>query len=146
MARGGSGPVGAEINPAEWKRFLRDLKRLEPEVRKTLIKEFKELLGPLQAAAKSNAGWSSRIPGAIAKSVTTKKVGLRVRGAKAPHGRPFEGITGATFRHPVFGNREVWVSQAARPFLKPAVDAHKDEFLEAAGEAVDEAARKTGWT
>lgn len=141
----GSGVVGAEIDPAEWKRFLRDLRQLAPEVKKELTRELKGLLGPLSSTAKQNAGWSSRIPGAIGKTVTGSKVGLRVSSGKAPHARPFEGLAGATFRHPVFGNRSAWVSQQARPFLLPALEAHRDEFIEKAGDAVDSAAREVGW-
>lgn len=135
----------AYVDPAQWRKFLADLRRLAPRVRKELTRNMRALLDPIAAAAKQNAGWSSRIPASIAKTVAANRVGLRVRGSKAPHGRPYEGLTGASFRHPVFGNREVWVSQAARPFLKPAVDAHRDEFMKAASDAVDEAAKQTGW-
>lgn len=150
MARGRGGLVSgsgveARIDPAQWAQFLRDLRQLAPEVRKQLTKELKTFLGPLADAAKQNAAWSTRIPGAIAKTVAGRRLGLRVRSAKAPHARPYEGMSGATFRHPVFGNRSVWVSQQARPFLKPAVESHRDEFMEAAGKAVDEAAQQTGW-
>lgn len=144
MARGG-GAVEAKIDPVQWNKFLRDLRQLAPEVRKELVKRMKSFLDPLANTAKQNASWSTRIPGAIAKTVSGRKIGLRVRSAKAPHARPYEGMSGATFRHPVFGNRSAWVPQQARPFLKPAVDANRDEFMEAAGKAVDEAARETGW-
>lgn len=133
------------INRAEWAAFLRDLKLLAPVTRRQLVKEFKALLGPLQAEARRNASWSTRIPKAIGKTVSARRIGLVARVANAPHARPFEGISGPTFRHPVFGNRQVWVTQAARPFLKPAVESKRDEFMEAAGDAVEGAARATGW-
>lgn len=137
----------AEIDPAQFARFQRDLKRLDPELKKQLNKELRGFLRQLVIPdAKSNASWSSRIPGAIRPRVTTRRVGLRVAAKRAPHARPFEGISqGATFRHPVFGNRNVWVPQSARPFLKPAVEENRDEFMDAAGKALDEAAQQTGW-
>jgi hypothetical protein len=51
--------------------------------------------------------------------------------ASVPHARPYEGISqqGSTsyFRHPVFGNRENWVSQATRPYAWPAVLGRRDD-------------------
>lgn len=148
MARRDSGVfVEAKIDRVQWARLQRDMRRMAPETKKQLNKELKDLLRQdIVPSAKGHASWSSRIPGAIKPQVTVKKVGLRVRAKNAPHARPYEGISqGATFRHPVFGNRNVWVTQAARPFLDPAVEEHKEEFMEAAGTAVDEAADKTGW-
>jgi hypothetical protein len=48
---------------------------------------------------------------------------------------------GGQFRHPVFGNPQIdWVPQPARPFLGPALDAHRDqvadEVMKAAADAV----------
>jgi hypothetical protein len=59
---------------------------------------------------------------------------------KAPHARPYEGITsrGSTFRHPVFGH-DVWVEQETRPFLFPAVEAKKDAAVDLVKQAVREA-------
>lgn len=136
----------AEIDPAQFRRFQRDLKQLDPELRKELNKKLRRFVATMVIpAAKGSASWSSRIPGKIRPRVAGKGVGLRVASGGAPHARPLEGISGPTFRHPVFGNRNNWVTQSARPFLKPAVDAHRDEFMEAAGKALDEAAQQTGW-
>lgn len=138
--------VTAEIAAAEWSRFQRDLGKIAPETRKALRKELKQLLRvDIIPAAKRHSSWSSRIPGQIKPQVTGKRLGLRVAARKAPHARPFEGISGATFRHPVFGNRENWVTQSARPFLKPAVTSNRDEFMAAAGAAINDAAREAGW-
>lgn len=150
MARRQSVIVDARIDRDEFRRFMRDLKRLSPESRKAFVSEMKGLAGDMVTSAQRQASWSKRIPGAIKPQVTARRVGLRVQRTRAPHGRPFEGITstgkrGGEFRHPVFGNRDVWVTQKARPFLLPAVDEHRDEFLDKAGDAVDKAARKTGW-
>lgn len=147
MARRGDVIVEVKFDRVQWARFQRDMRRMAPETNKELNKELKGLLRQdIVPAAKGHASWSSRIPGAIKPQVTARKVGLRVRSKNAPHARPYEGISqGATFRHPVFGNRNVWVTQAARPFLDPAVEEHKEEFMEAAGVAVDEAADQTGW-
>lgn len=84
--------------------------------------------------ARDRASWSTRIPAAI--TVGTQSRGpragvlLRVRRARAPHARAYEGLakggTRTGFRHPVFGNRKRWVTQPTRPFLAPAVNAQRD--------------------
>lgn len=147
-ARGGgtgANVVGVHVNPRDWAKFLADLKRFEPETRKELNRELKKLGATMVTAAKTNASWSTRIPGATRLGVTRKGVRLVTSGRRAPHARPYEGFSGASFRHPVFGDRSNWVSQDARPFLGPAAEEHRDEFMEAAGAAVDAAASNTGW-
>lgn len=117
------------------------------EVRANLRKELRVVGQSALSKARSNASWSSRIPPAISVRVSTRgdKAGvyLRVDAARAPHARPYEGIgsRGATFRHPVFGDRDAWVTQATRPYLVPAVQAVRDEALRAAEQAVLNAAR-----
>ena len=134
-----------------FRTFSRELKKVEPALAKTLNKELKRVVTEtVMPAAKSNAGWSSRIPGAIKPQATTKGMGLRVARKAAPHGRPFEGLqTGArgrpTFRHPVFGNREVWVAQNTRPFLKPAFDDNHEVAVDGAQKAIATAAKAAGF-
>lgn len=80
----------------------------------------------VRSQIKSNAGFSSRIPGAVRMTTAfgSKTGGVRiwVDSKKAPHARPLENLGAAgSFRHPVFGNTDVWVSQPAHPFFFPAV-------------------------
>lgn len=136
-----------EVDGDMFRTFSRELKKVEPALAKSLNKELKRVMTEtVMPAAKSNASWSSRIPGAIKPQATTKGIGLRVARGKAPHGRPFEGIRGgSTFRHPVFGNREVWVSQNTRPFLQPALDDNREAAVEGAQKAMMEAAKSAGF-
>lgn len=136
-----------EIDGEAFRVFQRELKKVEPELAKDLRKELKAVVEKhVVPDAKANASWSSRIPKAIKPQVTTKGVGVRVGRKRAPHGRPFEGLRGgSSFRHPVFGNREVWVSQPTRPFLSPAVDKNQEKAAQAALKAVDSAGRKAGF-
>lgn len=124
----------------------RELRGMSKEVRKETRPAIRKAAEPMVAAAKSNASWSSRIPGAIKLSNTRRGVTIRVNKAKAPHARPYEGITGGgQFRHPVHGHRSRWVSQATRPFLDPAVKAHRGKVREALVKVVDDAARRHGF-
>lgn len=82
-------------------------------------------------------------------------VQLRISVAKAPHARPYEGISQQgsldQFRHPVYadpdkGRKEwTWVSQQTRPYAWPAVKAASDKILPAIGDAYEAAARECGF-
>jgi len=117
---------------------------LPAEMRAELRPRLKAAGGLVAAAARSNASWSSRIPGAIRVSTSftsrTGGVSVRVDSQKAPHARAYEGIAGnATFRHPVYGG-DTWVEQETRPFLAPAVNAKRAVVMaeiEAAVKAVN---------
>ncbi len=82
-----------------------------------VVRHWAELFMAESMAASS---WSSRIPGSFTIQGAGDNVVVRAAGDAAPEGAPLEneGKRG-TFRHPVFGNREVWVDQKARPFFNP---------------------------
>lgn len=93
--------------------------------------------------ARGNASWSTRIPASIKTSVTTKGVSIKAGGKNAPHAAALEhGGQSGTFRHPVFSS-DVWVDQAARPFLIPALNV--DEAQNAALAALDDWIRDCGF-
>src|SRR4051794_36393429 len=119
-----------------YSKLLRDLKKLAPEVDKELRTGLRALGTTVATSAKQNAGRSKRIPSAIGVSVTNKGAAVKVNRRKAPHGSLYErgskGNRGA-IRHPLFGNREHWYATPTRPFIKPAIDSHRDE-IERAGE------------
>ncbi|MDX3101755.1 HK97 gp10 family phage protein [Nonomuraea angiospora] len=130
--------------------LAKDLGKIPPELRKAMRPALKAAAEPIVQDAKGRASWSTRIPRAISLSVRFGKrdpgVSIRVRRGAAPHGRPYEGITGAsTFRHPVFGHRDRWVSQETRPYLAPAAEAGMEGALAASVEAVDQVAREQGF-
>jgi cation diffusion facilitator CzcD-associated flavoprotein CzcO len=123
-----------------------ELRAMSKDVRKEIRPRIREAAQPMVAQAKANASWSTRIPGAIRMSIAKRGVDIKVSRKKAPHARPYEGITrSGKFRHPVFGNRDRWVSQATRPFLDPAVRQHRDKVRRALVDLVDDAARRHGF-
>ncbi len=136
----------ARIDTSELKRFAVQLRKSAPE----LSKEFNAGLragGELVAQqAKSNASFSSRIPGSIKVRRAGVKVTVSAGGASAPEAAPLEhGGQPGTFRHPVFGNREVWVNQPARPFLMPAVEAEAENVAVLVLNACDGVFRQMGF-
>lgn len=48
-----------------------------------------------------------------------------------------------TFRHPVFGNRDAWVSQSGNPYFGSTIARHADEARAAVVEALDEAVKES---
>jgi hypothetical protein len=128
-------------------RLARNLRQASPETWKACRVALRVAVQPVAADAQSRASYSTRIPQTVKVRVTGGgNVKIVAGGVNAPDAAPLEnkGQPG-TFRHPVFGNREVWVDQPARPFLGPAVEAHKVEVaakLEAAvTEAIESALR-----
>lgn len=129
-----------------------ELGRMTPVMRATLRVGFRAAGGLAARRAQVNASWSRRIPSAImVRPLTGARsagVFLRINSAKAPHARAFEGLgrrANRFFRHPVFGS-DVWVDQATRPFLVPAVDDTRDDANVAAVAAVNAAARAGRFT
>lgn len=133
----------------ELDRLIADFGQFPDDLRKELRPAMRRAAEPILRDAKRRASWSSRIPGAIrlVASFTKRSPGVRLRVdlKKAPHARAFEGLTsGATFRHRVYG-RDVWVTQRARPFFFPAVQAGSEAVMAEANAAVLAAARSAGF-
>lgn len=133
--------ITASIDASALRRHQDKIKALSDLTRRELRKAIRTGLSGIARDAKGRASWSTRIPGAI--TVGARLSGspggyVKVAGAKAPHGRPYEGVTGSTFRHPVFGG-PAWVTQSARPFLFPAAQAGLPAARDAIAAGVDRA-------
>lgn len=140
--------AGVRVEIAGLSDFRRRLRGFAPEVDKMLQRRFKTILSEIIDDARGKASWSTRIPRTIRSSVTRRGFAIRAGGGTAPHARSYElGSKGSTsmLRHPVFGNRDVWVEQPVRPFLFPSVDAHRGDALDGAAAAVQDAIRTVGW-
>lgn len=124
--------------------FVTSLRKAAPEVNREMRRGLRRGGDIVRDEAKELSSWSTRIPG----SIRVRTVGIRVSviaGDKnAPHAAAFEheGVPGF-FRHPVFGNRSVWVDQRARAYLRPAAEASASEVSDAILQAVSEAIDKT---
>lgn len=134
---------------AEIKQLRKAIGGIPKELRKELRPALKAAADPVAQDARGRASWSKRIPRAISVRVRFSRdpgVLLQVRRGAAPHGRAYEGITGAShFVHPVFGHRDREVSQATRPYLEPAVRAAEPDVLRKVAGTVDEVARDAGF-
>ena len=149
---GRAGGLQVRIDTGDLRKLYTDLKGLPGNLRVELRRGIKAAAQPIADRVKANAGWSTRIPGAVQvkPSFSAKGTGVSivVNPGRAPEGAPLEnkGRSG-TFRHPVYGNRDVWVSQPARPFFYST--AASSSSVSAAEKAIlnvaDTVARKAGF-
>lgn len=123
--------------------FADELRAAPVNIRRNVSRAVRQASNPLMNQMRQNASWSTRIPGAIRgrASASGKLAGamvITVDSTIAPHARPYEGADSPNgfFRHPVFGNEDVWVSEPTRPFFFPAVQQFGPRFQEELTEAV----------
>lgn len=122
------------IEATDFAALQRDLKKANVDALKLFRDAAKKGGDKVATAARAAiSGTSQRISDSIRVLANNKGVQIKAGGAKAPHAAPFEneGKSG-TFRHPVFGNRNVWVSQPAHPYLLPSLT---DDILDEVAEA-----------
>lgn len=136
------------IDLSELREFSAIIRQTSPKVYRALGDGLREagMVIADEARARSST-FSTRIPA----SIRVRKVGIRVSvtagDENALDAAPLEnkGIEGF-FRHPVFGNRDVWVNQQAHPYLRPAAEAQgertADKVLESIARALDQAGFK----
>jgi hypothetical protein len=137
MPRERSRGWGADVS--ELTSLMRDFQDVPAKLRPAIRREVAAAGKGFTDAVKADASWSSRIPGAVKIKTSFAQRGAGVRvfvdSKAAPHARPYEGLAPGgnrnAFRHPVYGNREVWVTQATRPFFAKNIAPHRAKFLDA---------------
>lgn len=141
----GAGDVGVELVLA--------LRALPAELRRQVRPALLEAAQPIVDDARRRASFSRTIPKSIVPRLGfgQHSASVRLVARRDVADRPvraFEGLQrGARpglFRHPVFG-RDRYVDQPTRPFLGPALDAGRDEVLEALTGALTSSAAAAGW-
>ncbi len=126
------------MDASELRALSRALKKAEPALAKDFTRALKDSAEIVAVKARANASFSSRIPKTIRASGTTVSAKVVAGGDAAPHAAPLEhGGKGGTFRHPVYGNLNVWVPQPAHPFLTPAGEESAPLVQERVEKAVD---------
>lgn len=138
MARRGS-RRGWGLDASALELLVERFRDVPRELRPAIRRAVQSAAADFVSDVKADASWSSRIPGAVRVKTSFAKAGAGVRvyvdSKRAPHARPYEGLSDGgnrgSFRHPVYGNRDVWVSQATRPFFRPNIDPHRAKLLDA---------------
>lgn len=141
-------------------RLAANLKKAEPELRKQLLRQIREAGKPVAVDMKAglratfpNAGGfasrAARVPIGIRTRTTGKAAGVRLqasgkKGAATSRTLMSMDESGA-FRHPLYGNRKVWIAQTYSPaegwFTEPAEEA-KPEVQAKVLDAMESVARQ----
>lgn len=137
---------GLSVDTTDFRRFATDLRKANPVLNRQMRARLRAA-GNIVADEARRMADSAKVEATIRVSVSGSSVAIL---AGRP-GRPLPGLRelgnqGATtaepyFKHPVFGNREVWVKQPTHPFLAPALAAKGAEAAEAIFEALTDAVR-----
>lgn len=131
-------------------QISRDMRALPDTTRRKVRPRLRKAGEQVAAKARQNSTWSKRIPGTVRVQVSFRRnregVTIRAGGPKAPHARPYEGLSarGNTFRHPVWGH-DWWVTQPTRPFLIPAAQANKSQIDADVRKTLDDTATELGF-
>lgn len=135
------------IDTSNLKQLAAVLRKAQPELKKSLYKALRVSGEMVKEQAVFESLWSSRIGGSLKVQGSGLHIKVVAQGSIAPEAAPLEhGGQNGPFRHPVFGNRDVWVSQPARPFLAPALSARFTQIVELVDSAVDDALITAGFT
>ncbi len=141
--------VGVVSGRAQWKEFTARLKLVDKKLRLAFNRRIREIMVPLKEEVKSSAeellpkagGFAADIAASrFSTSVTSYTVVFKMRDVydlkKVDEGR---------LRHPVFGNRSVWVTQSIRSgFWSNPVEKAKVEIAAAVIEAMNEVIKELG--
>lgn len=133
-------------------QLAKALRDVDPLMRKQLPARLREAAKPIRDDANSRKPSPKIRVGTRVKLNSRKGASVAVV-ASSPKKPPLAGLLEAgnkgsrntgSFRHPVFGNRNVWVTQPTKPYLRPAGQAHAEEARQRIEEIIDDIARHLG--
>jgi hypothetical protein len=132
------------VDTSDLRYLSRALREASPAAWRALCRDLRVMAQVVADDARKRASYSTRIPGSIHVAGRLSTLKVVAGGDAAPDGAPLEnkGRTGK-FRHPVNAwaypgqrSRWKWGNQQARPFLAPALEAHREEIVEHLAQAV----------
>ena len=137
------------VDTKELRQLTRDFMDWKPD--KALKKMLRGAGDLIAADAKANiAPYSKSIPPTVKVRIAKTRVSVVAGGAGVPigglfelgnkgHGKSQAAARSGTFRHPVFGDRTVWVNQKMHPYLLRAAESNKSRLEHLEGQMVKEA-------
>jgi len=144
--------ISIRIDTTPLRHLASDIRKLSPEVSREFNRELRGIGDLVADAARKRASSFQRVgmgTDRIEQSIKVRRSGMSLRviagGDGAPEAAPIDhGGNPGSFRHPVFGNQDVWVGQVAHPFMEPALEDVSDELEGRMVAAVDRALRAVG--
>ena len=154
----GLAPSGESIRieAVEFSDLLRQAKEFEPALAKSIRKNIREAAKPAVEDVRRTVletptkGRTFGVRRAIAQGVGIRisaaksggGVNIAASGRKLPENRRamVRLLNKPSWRHPVFGNREQWVTQSGRPYFGSVLYRYRDDIRDAVQRALDEAA------
>jgi hypothetical protein len=151
----GGSEVEVRLDPKDLGRLLREAKEFAPELAKATRKRLRDVAGEgvtdvrrrlMGRTFHHDTGLASGLAAGTKVSIrtgaNTAGVSIVTTGTKLPAGKQpmVRAYNKRTFRHPVFGNRNVWVTQRGRPYFGAVLDERKSSMLQAMEAALREAA------
>lgn len=136
------------LDTTDFKSFSRALRRAQPVLAKGLRVQLRAAGELVAEEARGQVSGASK---SIPPTIKVRTSGVTVSVIAGGNGKPLAGLFelgnasgggGGTFRHPVYGNQDVWVNQPMHPFLGKALDAKKDEAMVLVVNALDDAIRE----
>lgn len=126
------------------------LKGVEGNLRVSLRRRLVASVRPVVSEVKTAASFSTRIPKSVKTRVSfaAKHAQVKIYADRriAPEAAPLEhGGRAGTFRHPVFGDRNVWSNQPAHPTFYPTINAHRDQISAEIAKVLDDVATEAGF-
>jgi hypothetical protein len=136
---------GISVDTTDFRAFAKALRKAAPVLSAEMRTELRAAGEIVAAEARQRA---SDVSKSVPPTIKVRVSGATVSVVAGGNGKPLAGLLelgnagsggGGKFRHPVFGNKKVWVSQDMHPFLFPALEARADEAQRGILNAVDKA-------
>jgi len=125
--------MGFSVTCPELAAVMRDLRRTDPELAKAMKRNIRRAEQPAKAAVAASAVGAEMFKASRAVKPNNRftgksaGLGLKVDAKIAPNARPLDKPNDGGFnKHPVWGNRRVWVKQKARYFFDRGANAAFD--------------------
>jgi hypothetical protein len=139
--------IGLDL--VEVRKLMAALEGLAPAARRAVGRLVRPMgQDVLREATANAAAFSRRIPGSLSLQIRLAgaRPGIVIRAslAVAPHARAFEGLVEDVWKHPLFGDRDWWFAQQARPYMQPAVLAAIPRAQAELTAAINEIHRRAG--
>jgi hypothetical protein len=137
--------------------FKRHVGSVDKGMRRKLNKGLREAVKPTLQHARSavmrfpshgthHTGLRRAVANSLAITAAGGRVAIQIRHSKLPEGKEnlpnrMEGI-GGPWRHPVFGDRETWVTQPSYPWFYPTMRADRPQVEKSINEVIDAIAKE----